>query len=365
MGEESTHDEYAKHSGLMAPMGMKIEALIGDIIASEDIAVHSIKHRVKTEASAGIKVSASPTRYSNVSDLHDFLGVRVITHLLSDVDAVVAALRRQFSVDEQRSFDKQTRLDADRFGYLSFHLVVKVDDARATLPEWAPYVDRYFEIQVRSILQHAWAEIEHDLGYKSTSIIPPQVKRRFARLAGLLEIADSEFVAIAGALEHHANEVRSEMNMGRSVQIDSAAVRVLVASDDALRRIDDEIAKGLRTRLQEDVTKLYADSLARHLTSAGFISTDEVSRMLRENSSEIRDFALDWITSESRDEADPKREYLGYSRGIGLFYTAIHHAFETSAPEFFDGFSSFEDHNRKETLRNIHDATFHRSQSPK
>ena len=45
-----------------------------------------------------------------------------------------------------------------------------------------------FEIQFRTVLQHAWAEIEHDLGYKTEFGIPLDVRREFSRVAGLLEI---------------------------------------------------------------------------------------------------------------------------------------------------------------------------------
>ena len=52
------------------------------------------------------------------------------------------------------------------------------------------------EIQVRTILQHVWAEIEHDIQYKSSSDIPKELKRKFQALAGLIEIADREFQSI-------------------------------------------------------------------------------------------------------------------------------------------------------------------------
>ena len=61
---------------------------------------------------------------------------------------------------------------------------------RAALAEYEAFKDMKCEIQVRSILQNAWAEIEHDLGYKTKEAIPVQSQRRFARLAGLLELAD-------------------------------------------------------------------------------------------------------------------------------------------------------------------------------
>ncbi|WP_396658615.1 GTP pyrophosphokinase family protein [Microbacterium oxydans] len=355
MSEGNTRDEYAKHSELMAPMGVKVEALIDDVLTSEGIAVHSIKHRVKTETSTEAKLAGNPEKYATCADLHDLLDLRVITHLASDVDSVVAALRGQFAVDEERSLDKQSQLDADRFGYRSFHLVVKIDEARAALPEWGPYVDREFEIQVRSILQHAWAEIEHDLGYKATSVIPQQVRRRFARLAGLLEIADSEFDAIASALDEHAEEVSAEMQHGRSVAIDAAAVAFLVEHDDSLRQIDETIATGLGTTLEKRVAKRYADSMTRHLVRAGFESTEEVSDALRVNSHAIARFAIQWITSDFK-EPSSTRGRDRYSRGIGLFYLAMHTALTDPDTDFFDDLHKVRE--ELSLLRDVHDHAF-------
>ena len=53
-------------------------------------------------------------------------------------------------------------------------------------------------MQIRTVLQHAWAEFEHDIRYKGT--VPPEhardFDRRFTLAAGLLELADQEFTTI-------------------------------------------------------------------------------------------------------------------------------------------------------------------------
>ena len=54
------------------------------------------------------------------------------------------------------------------------------------------------------MLDHAWAEIEHDLGYKARDTVPAAARRRLSRLAGLLEMADQEFVAIRRDLDEYA-----------------------------------------------------------------------------------------------------------------------------------------------------------------
>ncbi len=97
-------------------------------------------------------------------------------------------------------------LDTTEFGYLSVHFVASLSDQRLALSEYGRFKDYTAEIQIRSILQHAWAEIEHDLGYKNPNSVPAEVRRSFSRVAGLLEIADQEFVNIKKQLKQFEDE---------------------------------------------------------------------------------------------------------------------------------------------------------------
>jgi DNA ligase D-like protein (predicted polymerase) len=103
--------------------------------------------------------------------------MRVITFYADDVDKVASALDRLFTVDWENSVDKRKLLETDSFGYLSLHYICSVEDF--------PY---RFEIQIRTVLQHAWANIIHDTGYKSGVEIPKRYIRSLSRLAGLLEL---------------------------------------------------------------------------------------------------------------------------------------------------------------------------------
>jgi tetratricopeptide (TPR) repeat protein len=82
---------------------------------------------------------------------------------------------------------------AELGGYQSKHLLVKLGEDRSSLVENEEFVDLVCEIQVRTILQHAWAEMEHDIQYKNDEEIPLDLKKRFSALSGLLELADREF----------------------------------------------------------------------------------------------------------------------------------------------------------------------------
>ncbi|TMR94372.1 GTP pyrophosphokinase [Nonomuraea basaltis] len=127
--------------------------------------------------------------------------------------------------------DKRKALDPDRFGYLSLHYVASLDTRRAELAEYKRFANNGFEIQIRSILQHAWAEIEHDLGYKSRLGVPSTTRRRFSRLAGLLELADAEFVSIRDELRLYEKRVESDLaNQPGRPSLPSAAARTCCRS---------------------------------------------------------------------------------------------------------------------------------------
>jgi hypothetical protein len=122
-------------------------------------------------------------------------GVRVVTFLPAGVDQVGVSVHAQFEVVEHE--DKFDRLTAEeRFGYTSVHYLVRLKDNRTSLSEYRRFTGLIGEIQVRTILQHAWAEIEHDLEYKAAEVVAASVRRRFMAVAGMLEIVDREFQAI-------------------------------------------------------------------------------------------------------------------------------------------------------------------------
>jgi hypothetical protein len=99
-----------------------------------------------------------------------------------------------------------------RFGYSSRHLLVGLDQGRAAQPANARLRGRIAQVQIRTVLQHAWAEFEHDIRYKGT--IPeehvPDFDRRFTLAAGLLELADQEFSTIRDRLRGGTTEPGDE-----------------------------------------------------------------------------------------------------------------------------------------------------------
>lgn len=131
--------------------------------------------------------------YESVSDRS---GVRVIIRYKNEVDAVLALVEKLFECGQPEQ--KADTLKLDQVGYLSVHVDVKLcaDDRLA-----ATYPPERFqaELQVRTLAQHLWSEMSHDTVYKNDETLNPLpnlVKRRIYLLAGVVEVADSEFTRL-------------------------------------------------------------------------------------------------------------------------------------------------------------------------
>ncbi|WP_369815038.1 GTP pyrophosphokinase family protein [Deinococcus sp. Leaf326] len=223
-------------------------AQMGRLVHQAGLNIHHITGRVKQPLSLADKLRRKPGRYTRLGDVTDLVAVRVITYFESDVQVVAALIEAGYAVDWDHSVDKSKTHDPDRFGYMGMHYVVYPP---AREPEFAGLGMETvrFEIQIRSILQHAWAEIEHDLGYKNRDAVPREVRRRFYRLAGLLEMADEEFMALARMNRDYAATLPTrvaEEPEGVFVDVQSVTYLLDVAP---VRRLDEAVADALNVTL--------------------------------------------------------------------------------------------------------------------
>jgi putative GTP pyrophosphokinase len=195
-----TGEQLARWSEQYAAVRPTYEALVGrvdhllrDLLTRADIDFAQIEARAKTTASFTEKVSRKGTYRNPLADVTDLAGLRVVTYTLRDVGRVGEVISAEFDIDEERSVVKPEVSDPDRFGYISAHYIVHVCPPRSDLAEWAAFDSHAFELQVRTVLQHAWAAIDHKLNYKSRAEIPKDVQRRLFRVSALLEVADEQF----------------------------------------------------------------------------------------------------------------------------------------------------------------------------
>ncbi len=196
-------DEYREQRAMFLEAEAAISQRLRNCLDTAGIQVASVESRVKTEKSLAGKLELKGSKYKSLADITDILGLRVITFYFDDVDIVASAVERIFEVDWENSVDKRRLHEVDSFGYQSLHYVCRVPDM--------PY---RFEIQMRTLLQHAWSNMNHDTGYKSGVEIPREYIRNLNRLAGMLELVDEQFSRIRSELTDYRRRMQALVASG-------------------------------------------------------------------------------------------------------------------------------------------------------
>jgi putative GTP pyrophosphokinase len=223
--KEVSIEWYINNRNIYKKLSSKIENIITEILDLKGISYHIITSRAKDIESYKIKISAS--KYDDpINQITDLAGIRIITYVEDEIDKVCNVIEEIFEIDESNSLDKSKELGIDRVGYKSVHFVAKLKKDRLELPEYNIFKDKSFEIQVRTILQHAWAEIEHDRNYKFTGKLPNEINRRFKLLAGSLEMLDREFNNIARDIDSISKLVEKGTKDGKlDFQLNSTSLK--------------------------------------------------------------------------------------------------------------------------------------------
>ncbi len=208
--------EYKDNLPLFREVSEQVYNNLKKTLSDAGLILAAIEYRVKTEDSLAGKLELKGSKYASLKDITDIIGLRVITFYTDDVDKVASAVERMFTIDWANSIDKRKAHEIDSFGYLSLHYICSMPDF--------PY---RFEIQIRTILQHAWANMNHDTGYKSGVEVPRRYFRNMSRLAGMLELIDDEFSKIRSELTDYRRKVQALVASGNldEVALDGDAFR--------------------------------------------------------------------------------------------------------------------------------------------
>ena len=216
---EELLSQYRSLKGTFSSMADGIPKRLEEFFAEAGIIVAAVEHRVKTEESLKGKLALKGGKYKDIFDITDLVGIRVITFYIDDVDKVASVLERLFEIDWENSIDKRKVHEIDSFGYLSLHYICRIPESSWHDPAYPDLNKIRFEVQMRTVLQHAWANMNHDTGYKSGVEIPKVYLRNLSRLAGMLELVDDEFSRIRRELSDYRRRVQNLVASGNLSEV--------------------------------------------------------------------------------------------------------------------------------------------------
>lgn len=224
MKKEELQIWYDQNRAKYADLLETQKQLVKTLLDQKHIPYHSVDGRVKDRDKCIEKFQRKS--YQTPEQMMDFAGLRIITHTTAEVEQVCRLIEQEFSVDSENSGNKAAAMGIDKIGYLSVHYVVRFSPERLKFSEYARFDGLCCEIQVRSLLQHAWAEISHDHTYKFAGVLPEALKRRFYLVAGVLELMDQEFRTLSGEIDQYRDHVKEQTEQGRlyDIAIDSTSL---------------------------------------------------------------------------------------------------------------------------------------------
>lgn len=202
MSKKELQDFIKIHS----PFTRMLNELIKSILDSRSIKYHIIESRTKALESLEEKIERKGINDVK-KEILDITGIRIILYYDDDLDLVEKIISSNFIVDKKNSVNKEKIYENNEFGYLSRHFIVRLNKKRADLEEWSRFIKLNAEIQVRTVLQHSWASISHELYYKKRYDIPRELNRKLFRLAGLFELADEQFLQIRNEHDKLENQI--------------------------------------------------------------------------------------------------------------------------------------------------------------
>lgn len=242
-------DEYGRNIPLYTELMEQTKTTLIKMLEGEGVSLFSVDGRVKTKESLEQKILRKT--YTNpMNDIEDLCGVRVICYYESDLDNIEHVIKREYNVISESN--KQKEMDVDRFGYSSRHFIVTIKDDWLTVPNYRGLGGLKVEIQIRTMLMHAWAAISHKLLYKQEEDAPREIKRNLSKLSALIELADEKFDTIKrDKIEYLSNLDISSDNIVVDESLNLDNLIALVDKYSPGRAVNDDNISGALREIRE------------------------------------------------------------------------------------------------------------------
>jgi putative GTP pyrophosphokinase len=210
------HDYYTDNMQRLGQAMDSFLTLLGSLLAHAGLDVAASAGRIKDREESIKKftrkyqgdLEKNETPYEIKDYITDLIGLRLVCLYEDEVEPIGLLIRNSFEVIGVTDKSAEIEGTENAFGYKGLHLDLRLDDARAAMPEYALFATFPFELQIRTVVQDSWSTLDHKIKYKKS--IPAALKRRINTLAALFELSDREFRQIRDATEREIARAAAE-----------------------------------------------------------------------------------------------------------------------------------------------------------
>ena len=201
MSQDELREAYEyRYSQFLVKLAPKLEGYVREVV-HEYPRLDRVTARAKDIdrfMSKAAQMEDGERKYSDpLNQIQDQLGARVVTFYLSDVERINEFIYEYFgSIEEKRIVPDSE----NEFGYEGWHHILFIPEDIVTPDIPTESCPEFFELQVTTLFQHAWAEANHDLGYKPPSELEKHQRRKIAFTAAQAWGADHMFNQLAETL---------------------------------------------------------------------------------------------------------------------------------------------------------------------
>jgi len=206
-GDSDDHSRrfYAERKPFFDKLVEEVRFVLEAKVEKSGVKLVGIDGRVKPLESFLEKITRK--QYKDPHQVSDLAGVRVVCLYEPDLARVANIVAGVFDIDE--SIDKSELLGVDRMGYQGQHCIVRLEAGYAG-PRYDDIRGLPCEIQIRTVLQDAWAQISHHLAYKTEASIPHTLRRAINNVSSLLEVAQEIFDRVRDLRTAYVEEVEAK-----------------------------------------------------------------------------------------------------------------------------------------------------------
>ncbi|GLS27725.1 GTP pyrophosphokinase family protein [Marinibactrum halimedae] len=238
------------------------------------------------------------------NQIEDKVGIRFVVLLLEDIDKICGIIEKnnKWTFDACKHFDEDKENEPLLFTYQSVHYVVRpANDFNINdilIPKTTPC-----EIQIRTLLQHAHAELTHDAIYKAKKTVKASVHRTVAKSMALIETTDSFFSDATKQLNHGPLEEFSILSRLDAIYENLTGIKPhrqkssLAVWDSFERFIDDSLINSIQTQLidkSESICSAIKDHYSEHIMYQQSTILFVYWLMKRKRNALLKDWPLDY-----------------------------------------------------------------------